>query len=179
VDLRKLLGNISGRERGLIIGALAVLFIFLVYQFLYFPLIKTRDGYRSEIVELENRYASYRLLTQRYIAEKSRYDSVVEKLKLKQSLSVLTYLENQASIAGIRESIDYIRPRGTETRDGIVQSSVEIKVDAIPPGDLLLFLQGIERNRDGLVVSYLRLKPFFKERDKMDAIVVITDVTAE
>jgi hypothetical protein len=39
-----------------------------------------------------------------------------------------------------------------------------------------MYLYGIEEKRNGLVVSYLRLKPFFREKGKVDAIVSVTDV---
>jgi hypothetical protein len=79
----------------------------------------------------------------------------------------------------VRERIEYIRPRGAETRNGIVTSTVEMKIDAIGVRDLLLFLTNVEMQRDGLLVSYLRVKPFYQEREKVDVIVRVTDITLE
>jgi len=79
----------------------------------------------------------------------------------------------------VRDNIEYIRPRGSETKEGITTASVEMKIDAISATDLFLFLGGIEKNRKGLIVSYLRLKPFFKEKDKVDVIVRVHDIIME
>ncbi len=162
-----------------IIGAGALLIIFLIYQFVYSPLMRRRDEYKNETVELENSYGSYELLTGRYFAARGVHDSYRSQLLEKKSLSVLTYLENEAQIAGVRDNIEYIRPRGSETKDGITTSSVEMKIDAISATDLFLFLGGIEKNRKGLIISYLRLKPFFKEKDKVDVIVRVHDIIME
>ena len=54
-----------------------------------------------------------------------------------------------------------------------------MKIDAISARDLFLFLGGIEKNRKGLIISYLRLKPFFKEKEKVDVIVRVNDITVD
>jgi hypothetical protein len=179
VEIKSILRNASYREKALLIGALALLIMFLIYQLVYVPLMRTRDALSREKLELESRFGSNELLAERYLAGRSSYEQYRVRLERKKSLSVLTYLENEAQRAGVRERIEYIRPRGSETRDGIVTSTVEMKIDAIAIRDLLLFLGNVELQRDGLMVSYLRLKPFFKERDKVDVVVRVTDVTVE
>jgi hypothetical protein len=177
VEIKGLLRNISGREKMFIIAAGALFIIFLIYQFVYIPLMRTRDEYGSEKIELENSYGSYELLAGRYLSARSGYDLYHSQLQEKKSLSVLTYLENEAQGAGIRDNIEYIRPRGAETKQGVTVSSVEMKINAISARDLFLFLGGIEKNRKGLIISYLRLKPFFKEKEEVDVIVRVNDIT--
>jgi hypothetical protein len=179
VEIKGLLRNISGRERMFVIGAAALLIIFLIYQFVYAPLMGRRDEYLNEIVEMENSYGSYELLTGRYLSARGVYDSYRSQLLEKRSLSVLTYLENEAQRAGVRDNIEYIRPRGMETKDGIISESVEMKINAISATDLFMFLGSIEKNRKGLIISYLRLKPFFKEKNKVDVIVRVHDIAVE
>lgn len=118
-------------------------------------------------------------MAEHYLADKSRYETVKGELEGKKSLSVMTYLEDQSSSAGIRNNIEYIRPGGSKNENGVIKTSVEMKIDAISVRSLLEFLASLERNRKGLIVSYLRLKPFFKDREKIDVIVGITDVTME
>jgi hypothetical protein len=100
-------------------------------------------------------------------------------LKEKKSLSVLTYLENIAGELGIRGNIEYIRPKGRETKEGITSLGVEMKIDAIEVQKLIMYLYTIEERRNGLTASNLRLKPFFREKGKVDVIVTVTDVTAD
>ena len=179
MEIKGMLRNISGREKLFIIGAGALFIIFLIYQFVYTPLMSTRDEYGSEKIELENSYGSYELLAERYLSATVGYDLYRSQLQGKKSLSVLTYLENEAQGAGVRENIEYIRPKGAETKQGVTVSSVEMKIDSISARDLFLFLGGIEKNRKGLIISYLRLKPFFKEKDKVDVIVRVADITVD
>jgi hypothetical protein len=171
--------GVSSRERMLIAGAAALLSIFLIYQLVYTPLLRKRDEYTGEKLELENTFGSYTILAERYLSRKSSYDGYKALLLRKKSLSVLTYLENEAQAAGIRDNIEYIRPKGSEERNGLTASSVEMKIDAMSAGDLFSFLESIEKNRNGLIISYLRLKPFYRERDKVDVIVRVTDILVE
>jgi len=173
------LKNISNREKALITGALALLVIFLIYQFVFVPLLRAREEYQNEKIELENQLSNVKILAERYVTDMSYYKTVTRSLRSKKAISVLTYIENESQSVGIRDNIEYVRPKGSESKGGIVKSSVEMKIDAIAMRDLLLFLMNIEKNRDGLIVTYLRLKPFFKEKEKVDAVVGITDVTVE
>jgi len=179
VEIKGILRNASYREKALMIGALALLVIFLIYQVLYVPMMRRRDALGSQRIELESSIGSGERLAERYLSVKNSYERFRARLERKKSLSVLTYLENEAQRAGVRERIEYIRPRGSETRNGIVTSTVEMKIDAIGVRDLLLFLTNVETQRDGLLVSYLRVKPFYQEREKVDVIVRVTDVTLE
>lgn len=179
MDLKTSLKNLSNREKSLIYGAAFFVMIFLIYQLVFAPLLSARREYETEIRLLETRFSELKNTAGRYKAETEAFENLKQMLDRKKSLSVLTYLENISQRAGVRENIEYIRPKGSETKDGIARSQVEMKIDAIPVQNLLQFLFEIEENRIGLVVSYLRLKPFFKEKGKVDAIVSITDYSLE
>jgi len=179
VEFKGLIKNISSREKTLAVGAVFLLVVFLVYQFVFVPLLATREGLQYERTELENQLGNIKVLAERYVSENKYYNELVQSLKNKQVVSVLTYLENESQNAGIRDNIEYVRPRGDQKKDDVRLASVEIKIDAIPMRDLLLFLANVEQHRDGLIITYLRLKPFFKDREKVDVFVRITDVTVE
>jgi hypothetical protein len=179
LDLKGRLKNLSNREKMLIYGAAFFVLILFIYQLVFVPLLNARREYESEIRLLEARFSELKTVAGRYESEKDAYDKLKRVLDRKKALSVLTYLENISQRAGVRENIEYIRPKGGTSRNGILQSQVEMKIDAIPVQNLLQFLYEIEENRNGLIVSYLRLKPFFKEKGKVDAIVSITDFALE
>jgi type II secretory pathway component PulM len=179
LEIKGLFKNISHREKMLLFGALGFLLIFLIYQLVYVPLMKTRDAYSREKLELESMLGSYEHLAERYVQLKSTYTEQASRLERKKSLSVLTYLENEAQQAGVRSNIEYIRPQGTTLRESVRASTVEMKINAIANRDLLEFLARIERNREGLLITYLRLKPFYREKEKIDVIVRVSDIVIE
>ncbi len=179
MDIRNLLKNLSNRERVLLYGAFVLILLFLIYQILFVPLLNSRRELIAENNLLEARFNELKSIAERYEAEKLTYIQLKEMLDNKKSLSVLTYLENISEMVVIRDNIEYIKPKGNERKEGVVKSGVEIKIDAVPVQKLIEFLYEIEENRNGLIVSYLRLKPFFKEKGKIDVIVGITDVTVE
>lgn len=174
--IREMLNKLSERERLLLFASVVLLFLFLVYQFGVFPFIRAKENYRLENVRLSQSLRELRGIAEKYAGEKSYFDDLGRLLSGKKSLSVLTYLENVAGEQGIRERIDYIRPKGTEVKEGLTTVNVEMKIDGVEVSRLVMFLYGIEEKRNGLIVSYLRIKPFFKEKGKVDAIVSVSDV---
>ncbi|MGQ9614912.1 MAG: type II secretion system protein GspM [Spirochaetota bacterium] len=177
--MKSFLRSLSTREKILIICALFILIAFLIYQIVFLPMLRTKEELQQQTIQLEHQFSTFKIMAEHYLADKSRYETVKGELEGKKSLSVLTYLEDQSSRAGIRNNIEYIRPGGSKNENGVIKTSVEMKIDAISVRSLLEFLASLERNRKGLIVSYLRLKPFFKDREKIDVIVGITDVIME
>lgn len=177
--MKSLLRGLSTREKVLIICAFFILITFLIYQIVFLPMLRTREELQRQTIQLEQQFSIFKVMAEHYLADKSRYEVVKGELEGKKSLSVLTYLENQSAGAGIRDNIEYIRPGGSKNENGVIKTSVEMKIDAISVRSLLEFLTSLEKNRKGLIISYLRLKPFFKDREKMDVIVGITDIYIE
>jgi type II secretory pathway component PulM len=179
LDFQNMFRNISNRERMLIYCAAALLILFAIYQVLFVPVLNSRRELELERELLESRFNKLKNLAAQYQEQQEAYENVKRMLGRKKSLSVLTYLEDISEAVGIRDNIEYIRPKGNETQDGVTREIVEIKIDAIPMQSLLRFLYEIENKRQGLIVSYLRLKPFFKEKGKADVVLSITDITIE
>jgi len=179
LQVKNLFRTVSNREKILIYAACMLLLAFVVYQFVFLPLLHARREYEIQRVELENRVGDIEVIAQRYASEKSYLDRLVKTLERKKSISVLTFLENAAEDVGIKDNIEYIKPKGNETGDGISKTVVELKIDAISIVDLMRFLYRIEEERNGLIVSYLRVKPYFKDKSKSDVIFRIEDVNIE
>jgi hypothetical protein len=177
LDIKNILNNLSPREKILLYSVGVLAFILLIYMVAFVPLLNARKQYEFESKQLEGQFSELKSIAEKYIAYKQNHDELRSMLNRKKSLSVLTYLENVSESSGIRDNIEYIKPKGNETKEGITKDLVEIKIDAIEIPGLIQFLYNIEDNRKGLVISYLRLKPFFKEKGKADAIIGITDIS--
>jgi hypothetical protein len=179
VDVRNLFRSVSNREKILILVSSVLLIAFLVYQFVFVPIMGIRREYDLEWMALEKKLHELEVLAQKYADEKSYLAALTKTFESKKGDSVLTFLENIAEEVGIRENIEYIKPRGSESNDGITRTTVELKIDTISIVDLMRFLYRIEEDRKGLTVSYLRLKPYFKDKEKSDIIFRLTDVDIE
>jgi hypothetical protein len=179
VRLPRFVKDLSTREMALIAAVLVLLVAFLVFQFVYVPLLRTREEYRVRVEDLTNSLDTMKTLAESYASDRLTYERMSGALRRKTSLSVLSYLESEARRAGVRDRIEYIRPGETEREDDVSTTHVEMKIDAIGMGEMILFLGNVEKNREGLVISYLRLKPFFRDRSKVDAVVRVRDVTVK
>jgi len=179
IEIKNIFKNISEREKILIYASLLIVVIFLVYQVVLNPFLKARDEYGLEIVNLEKSYDEIKVIAGRYISEKDNLNKLRQEINSKKELSALTYLEKVSENVGLRDNIEYIKPKGNEIEDGLKINNIEVKIDSILISNLMIFLQKIEEDRKGLIVTYLRLRPFFKDREKADVIVGITDVTVD
>lgn len=179
MQIRNPFRTVSNREKILIYSAFVLLVAFLVYQFVFSPLLRTRREYGLQWMELENHVQEIEVIAQRYANEKGYLDSIIKTFERKKSISVLTFLENVAEEVGIKDNIEYIKPKGNEVGDGMTKTVVELKIDAISIVDFMRFLYRVEEERNGLIVSYLRVKPYFKDKSKSDVIFRITDVSIE
>ena len=179
MQLKNLFRTVSNREKILMFAALMLVTAFLVYQFLFSPLLRARREYDIQWMELENRVQDIEVIAQRYASEKSYLEGLLKTFERKKTTSVLTFLENIAGDVGIKDNIEYIKPKGNEVGDGVTKTVVELKIDAVYIVDLMRFLYRIEEERKGLVVNYLRIKPYFKDKKKSDVIFRIADITIE
>ena len=111
-------------DKATIIAALLVFLVaaFIVYQFVFSPLLRSRREYDLQWMELENHVQEIEVIAQRYANEKSYLDGVIKTFERKKSISVLTFLENVAEDVGIKENIEYIKPKGNEVGDGTAKT---------------------------------------------------------
>ena len=173
---RNLLGTVSMRDKLLILVTAILLFVFVIYQFIALPLSEKKKKLIMEEKAYSEEFKKLREVGGQFIEYKQKYDFLKSMIEKKRGSSVLTYLDNMSQSIGIRDNIDYIKPGGTVEDKNLIKKIVEIKIDAIVVDDLVKFMNKIENGRDGLLVYSIRLKPFFKDRSKTDAIVKIIDV---
>jgi len=175
LEILNRLRSLSGRERVLIWIAVSLIVVFLFVQFVVLPVFNSRNIYIERVELLEERFNQMKLLAGRYNTVFEEYLAIKKQIEAKDTTPVLTYIDNLASGEGLRENIDYIKPRGEEKEGILIGSRVEIKVDAIEPDKLIRFINSLEEQRRGLIVTSIRLKPYFKEKGKFDVILQVTD----
>ncbi len=170
------LSRLSLRERILLLIMSFIIFLFLIYQFIFVPLIKKREILINREKVLLSEYNKLRDIAEDYVYYRDYYNIMKKKLLGKRNKSVLTYIEDMATSKNIRDNIDYIRPGEIKVNENIIKSYVEVKLDAVDVEELVRFLDSIEKNRPGILVDYIRVKPFFKDRSKVDCIVKLVDI---
>ena len=173
---RRFLNSISLRDKLLIFITIFLLVLFLLYQFVILPLSDKKKELRIEEQTYMKELERLREIGNDYTVYRDKYLLLEKMIEGKRNSSVLTYLDNMSQTVGIRENIDYIRPAGKIEDNNLVKNIVEIKIDAVFVEDLVKFLNKIEKERPGLLIYSIRLKPFFKDKSKADAIVRIVDV---
>src|SRR5262249_54219617 len=92
-------------------------------------------------------------------------------------LSLDTYLTNAAQKAGF--TLRGTTPRNAVTRNGFVTNSVSLQVSDLPIDQFRKFLQDIESQSKGVVVTLLDVRRDFKDKEKLDATLEVSTYSKE
>ena len=170
-----LFSKLSDRERWLALGAALFVGSALIFGIIVNPALEKRQRYlrmaqdkHQDLVQF-NEYASeYRSL------QSSLVD--MEKMVASRSsdMSLLAAMEGNARKLGLADRIASMKPFTTELESGIVQSSVEMRVEKIDLKGLVQFIQAIETGPHMAVTSRLRIKTRFDDPALLDTTLLVT-----
>lgn len=105
-----------------------------------------------------------------YNREKAKLSAIESQLKSGFDTSISTTLENLASQAGIKESVDSLKERPLVPSDIFDEASVDVRISKVPLDQLLDFLYRIESDKTRVLrVKQLQTKPRYDNRKLMDA----------
>lgn len=148
--------KLAKREKILvgIAGGLAVLF--LVLQFLVFPLMDKMDGLRSGVAAKQTALREMKSLRAEYLSSRQGLQNVEEYLaKRPKGFTLFPFLEGAAAGAAIKANIKYMKPSETGGGDTRRESQVEMKLEKVTLQQLVDFLRRIESPQN--VVSVRRI----------------------
>jgi general secretion pathway protein M len=151
--------KLNKREKISVAAAAAAIVIFLLIQFLVFPLfdnnarlsrlISTRQQELEQIRQLQVEYrktAEKAEQTQRYLNTRKR------------GFTLFSFLETLAGQTGVKSHIAYMKPTTTTQKDTPYRRSmVEMKLQATTMSQLLAYLHGIETSRDMISIKRLSI----------------------
>ena len=153
-----MLKRLKSREKLAVAGGATLLFLFLIYQFVILPvqdrsellerLIPGKERDLQEIIRLKNEYEDL----------KKRGSKKASNISKKGGGAVtLSYLEDLAKKAGLKSSIQYMKPLGKVTSGNYLQNSMEIKFAKIYVDGLVGFLYDVENSKRPLKIMELNI----------------------
>jgi len=167
-------------RRALVIG-ISALALFLLVQFVLFPLFDKRKRLNRGISIRQKGLVEMQEMQSRY-TQLSRQSNTLEQLVSRRSgeFGLFPFLEKMAAEAEVKENIAYMKPSDAIGDGELQQSMVEMKLNAINLKQLVSFLERIESPENIVELKRISIQENKKQEGTLDVIMqVISLVLAE
>jgi len=168
---------LSARDRtALTIGILVVL-VFVLVQFVLFPLLDRRERARKLVVQRQQHLTEMRSMRERYTRLHAQSSGLEEKLaRRSQGFSLFSFLEQMARKAGVKEHIAYMKPSTMTGEGALKQVMVEIKLQAIGLAQLVRLLERIESPQNVVEIKRISIQENRKSKGTLDVILQVISI---
>lgn len=166
--------KLDKREKLIVAIGIGFLLLFVILQFGISPYITAREKLDRSINRKQAELVELKALQQEYQNLKEQAGGIKEKLREREAnFSLFSFLDAQATAAGIKELISYMKPSVIETDGELQESVVEMKLQQISLKQLVEFLKGIESPEKSVFVKRLSIQESGKEQGLLEVIMQI------
>ena len=167
--------NLNKREKLAVIAAASAILIFVLLQFLVFPLLEKNDRLSSKLISRQHELEQIRLLQAEYRQTSQKAEQAQRFIKRRRrGFTLFSFLETLAGKTNVKNNIAYMRPTSTVDKDSPYRLSlVEMKLADITTSQLMAYLHGIEASNNMIFVKRLSIS---KEERKADLITTVFQV---
>jgi len=168
---------ISRRDRtALTVGAI-VLLVFVLVQFVLFPLLDKRRRLEKTVTSRRQHLAEMQAMQQRYSRLHARSSGLEEQLaKRAGDFSLFSFIEQQGGQAGVKEHIAYMKPSTMTGKGALREVMVEIKLQAIGLAQLVRFLDSIESPQNVVEIKRISIQENTKNKGTLDVVLQVISI---
>ncbi len=149
---------------GIVLG-LSLLFVLIVD-----PLLDKLDRLERQAVRKQKDLTELALLSQDYLTKRDRLAKVESRMPARDShFSLLTFIEEAATTAHVRERITSMQPQVQTLAQGYEETAVDLRLEGVHLPDVLALLVAIDQAPYDLHVRHLQMRPKFDNPVNMDA----------
>lgn len=173
-SLRERWRHMSKREQTLVLAGGIVLGFSLLFVLLVDPLLDTLDRLERQASRKQKDLAELAALSQDYLAKRDRLAKVESRMPASDShFSLLTFMEEAATAAQVRERITSMQPQVQTLAQGYEETAVDLRLEGVQLPDVLALLVAIDQAPYDLHVRHLQMRPKFDNPVNMDATIRI------
>jgi general secretion pathway protein M len=177
--MNELLRRLSTRERTLVLAAFIFISCTILYGLVIDPLVSRQRNYRTMISSTLDDLVEFRKLAAQYRETESSMSNLVKRVSAGQSgSSLLAGMEADARKQGLADRIASMKPFTNDLDSGMVQTSVEIRIEKINLRELVGFLETVEKKETTVKTERLRVKTRFDDPELLDVTVLVTALEA-
>ena len=160
-------------RRALILGASAVV-LFLLMQFILFPLLDKRKRLERSILAKGKGLVTMREMQSSYMQLSQQSNTLGQRLEQRASgFALFSFLEKKAAESQVKENISYMKPSDATGEGELQQVMVEMKLQAINLKQLVSFLERIESPQNLVVLKRISIQENKKETGTLDVIMQV------
>ena len=164
--------NLNKREKMAVAAAAAAIVIFVVLQFLVFPLFEKNDQLSRTLATRQQELEQIRMLQAEYRKTTQNAEQAQQFIKKRRrGFTLFSFLETLAGKTKVKQHIAYMRPTTTAQKDSPYRlSMVEMKLQDITMSQLLAYLHGVETSRDMISIKRLSISKGEKKADLINTV---------
>lgn len=163
------LKQLSRREQIAVGIGGGALMLFIVFQFVVFPLIDGRSKLNKRLQAKEKAIVEMRELRQRYQRINQHSGSLSTILGQRESdFSLFSFVEKRAADSEVKELIAYMKPSESMENENFKQSQVEMRLQSISLGKLVAFLEQVEAPEQLVGINKIVVQENTKEAGTLD-----------
>lgn len=170
--------KISRRDRMVLAIGVAAVLLFLLLQFVVFPLLASRDRLKKGLAVREKAVVEMDDLQGRYRELHGKANALQEQLAGRAAgFSLFAFLEQMAAQSEVKQSIAYMKPSESAADDGpFKEVLVEIKLQDISLKQLVDFLKLIEAPDKIVALKRISVQEGKKEKGTLDVIMQVVSL---
>lgn len=169
--------QMTGRERKMVIFAGVALVVFVVVQFLVYPLVDHRARLQKRLAGKEKALGEMHLLQQQFRQLNRQSGSMGDMLdQREQGFSLFAFLEQKADESNVKEQITYMKPSESMEGEKFTQSRVEMKLQGVSLERLLNFVKATESPSNLVGVAKMTIQENSKDQGMLDATLLMVSV---
>ena len=167
--------QLSARERWLVLGAAVFVGSALLFALIVNPLMDKKQRYIRMAQDKRQDLAQFNDFASKYRSLQSSLAEMEKKVAASSSdMSLLAAMESNARKLGLADRIASMKPFTSELESGMVQSSVEMRMEKIDLKGLVKFIEAIETGQQMAVTTRLRIKTRFDDPALLDTTLLVT-----
>ena len=172
--------NLSRREKLAVIAAAGFVALFIIVQFIVFPLFDKKERLQKGIIAKTNAIGEMRLLQAKYDQLKSQADrSKVRFNKRPKNFTLFSFLDKLAGQTGVKDNIAYMKPSKTAQKNSQFSiSSVEMKIQAVTLNQMTQYLHSVETSPNMVTVKRLSITKTEKKQGFVNAVLQVETLEA-
>jgi general secretion pathway protein M len=164
--------HMSQRERTLMLAGGIVLGLSLLFVLIVDPLLDNLERHERQAVRKQKDLAELAQLGQSYLAKRDRLTAIESRMPQAEShFSLLTFIEEAATTAQVREHITGMQPQVQSLAQGYQETAVDLRLEGVQLPELLALLAAIDQAPYDLQVRHLQIRPKFDNPINLDATV--------
>jgi general secretion pathway protein M len=170
--LRERWRHLAPRERALLLVGGFVVGLSLLFVLVVDPLLAKLDRLERQAAKKRKEIAELAVLGREYAEKRARLEQVERRLPQPDSqFSLLTFLEEAATSARVRDRIAGMQPQVQSLAQGYQETAVDLRLEGIQLPDLLALLVAIDQAPYDLHVRHLQIRPKYDNPVNLDATV--------